>query len=232
MNYYKLGRNNDLTEMLAELEEKVGLECPGQRLAIGWYRYLYHSSSVHTWLFDTETIRPTGLPPEMRAYKFNNDLKAPTDRWRRYRKDEWESKYWTLDNSTPFDKRNYIQLVGDPDLPDEYWSKRCFGSVLTVIPDQVFQWAQSYMSLMYKSETIYNSYTDAMWELRRPATYFLFIENRARYWRGIRGVQEISKIYLPDWAKDVNKTKHGLEDGKLPPFHLEKLSYRRGRIFI
>jgi hypothetical protein len=165
MNYSRFERDKILSEILTEFEEKVGLECPGQDLALCWYRYLYYSNSVLQWIFDTETIRPTGLPPWIREGKFEDGIKEPMDRWRRYRKGYWERKYWTLDRSSLPDNRIFLQLNRDPDLLDEYRSKWLFGEVLTAIPLEIFQWAHSYMILMEKSEMIYHSYSDAMWEL-------------------------------------------------------------------
>jgi len=208
--------------MIEELEDLVGLECPGQKIAISWYRYLSHTPSILNWLYAFESIRPNALPFWMDPYFEKIEMSLAMEKWQRYRKDNWERGYWTtMGNSSSVNDLTYQQCEGDPDLPAEFSSRRLFGEILAALPIKIFEWAHSYMELMEKSETFYQNYSHAKWGLRRPAGEFMFIESRANFWRGRNGVRKISEIALPGWAKFVNQHKHHLEGGHLPPFEDE-----------
>jgi hypothetical protein len=190
---------------LDAIEDAFGSWLPGQDEALEWDKKKGYG--LANWLWRNELYRPDGVPKWYPKYTRpgTTERREAMREWRISREESWKKDYWTRDWGHKHGESDFYQAEGDPDVPSELQAKWLCGALLASIPPIAFEWGKRYLRILFlggpPAERL-RKYVE------RVASYYAVLENRAKYWRERLGPQDIYKIKLPLWARDLYRRRN------------------------
>jgi hypothetical protein len=186
-----------LSSRIERLEGSSRFSDPGERVAEAFFRKL--QLTLGHWVWRWEARRPDRFRKDYKGYTTpgSDERRAAMRAWRSARAESWKSREWTLKIRYNADDIR-VQEGDDPDVPEEWQTRRLYGEIVACITPIMFNWCKDRLwrdvQKVRAGITLPYAWEDVF------AIELLFAESRARYWRGRLGPGKLEDITFPYWA--------------------------------